>query len=224
MPTNRRIRVMVVDDHPIMRKGLRDVLQASACLEVVGEAQDGEEAVRTVEGLAPDVVLMDAIMPRKDGITACREIMELLPDVRVLILTASTEENVVIDAVAAGATGYLEKYSRPEELEQVILGVAEGRLQIPDKDVGRVFAMVQAERQKASRRASDELTELELETVRQFASGMSNTAMAEAAGKSTVTIRNTLYRIQQKLGIGSKQELVIWAVRKGLVDDVIVGH
>ena len=90
-----------------MRNGLRDTLEASGRFEVVGQAEDGEEAVRTVEGLGPDVIVMDVIMPNKDGIDACREIMELLPDTRVLMLTASTEEDAVIEAVAAGATGYL---------------------------------------------------------------------------------------------------------------------
>ena len=107
MLTAGRIRVMVVDDHPIMRNGLRDTLEASGRFEVVGQAEDGEEAVRTVEGLGPDVIVMDVIMPNKDGIDACREIMELLPDTRVMMLTASTEEDAVIEAVAAGATGYL---------------------------------------------------------------------------------------------------------------------
>ena len=114
MSTEGRIRVMVVDDHPIMRNGLRDTLEASGRFEVVGQAEDGEEAVKTVEEIDPQVIVMDVIMPNKDGIDACRDIMELLPETRVLMLTASTEEDAVIEAVAAGATGYLQKYSRPE--------------------------------------------------------------------------------------------------------------
>ena len=223
MSSAGRIRVMVVDDHPIMRNGLRDTLEASGRFEVVGQAEDGEEAVRTVEGLGPEVVVMDVIMPNKDGIDACREIMELLPETRVLMLTASSEEDAVIEAVAAGATAYLQKYSRPEELVEAVLDVAEGRLRISGKVVREVFAMVRGARELASRRASDKLTALERETVTLFASGRSYTQIAEARGNSTVTVRNTLYRIQDKLGIGTKQELVIWAVRNGLVDDVVVG-
>ena len=116
MSTAGRIRVMVVDDHPIMRNCLQYTLEASGRFEVVGQAKDGEEAVRTVEEIDPQVIVMDVIMPNKDGIDACREIQELLPETRVLMLTASTEEDAVIEAVAAGATGYLQKYSRPEEL------------------------------------------------------------------------------------------------------------
>ena len=224
MSSASRIRVMVVDDHPIMRNGLRDTLEASGRFEVVGLAEDGDEALRTVEGLQPQVIVMDVIMPNKNGIDACREIMELLPDTRVLMLTASSEMDAVIEAVAAGATGYLQKYSRPEELVEATLDVAEGRLRILDKVVREVFAMVRRDREDVSNRASDRLTALERETLALFASGRSYAEIAEARGKSSVTIRNTLYRIQDKVGIKSKQELVIWAVRNDLVNDVAVGR
>ena len=222
MSSADRIRVMVVDDHPIMRSGLRDVLEASGRLEVVGQAGDGEEAVRTVEGLGPEVIVMDVMMPRKDGVDACREIMELLPGIRVLMLTASTEEDAVIEAVAAGATGYLEKYSPPEELVEAVLDVAAGRLRIPEKAVREAFAMVRSARELASRQALDELTTVERETLALFASGMSYARIAEARGNSTATVRNTLYRIQDKLRVKTKPELVTWAVRNGLLDDADV--
>ena len=224
MSSAERIRVMVVDDHPIVRSGLRDVLEASGRLEVVGQAADGEEAVRTVEELGPQVIVMDVMMPRKDGVDACREIMELLPETRVLMLTASTEEDAVIEAVAAGAAGYLEKYSPPEELVEAVLDVAAGRLRIPEEAVRKAFAMVRGAREVAARQALGELTTVEQETLALFASGKSYAQIAEARGNSAVTVRNTLYRMQDKLGIESKQELVIWAVRNGLLDDVVVGR
>ena len=223
MSSADRIRVMVVDDHPIMRNGLRDTLEASGRFEVVGEAGDGDEAVRTVAELNPEVIVMDVIMPGMDGIDACREIMERQPDMRIMILTASTEEDAVIEAIAAGATGYLQKYSRPEELVQAVLDVAEGRLRIPDQAVRRVFAMIRGERRMVSRRPLDKLTALERATLTLFASGRTYAEIAEARGISTVTVRNTLYRVQNKLGVATKQELVIWAVRNGLLDDVAVG-
>ena len=222
MSSEDRIGVMVVDDHPIMRTGLRDALGASGRFEVVGQAGDGEEAVRTAEELRPEVIVMDVIMPNKDGIDACREVMELLPDTRVLMLTASTEMDAVIEAVAAGATGYLQKYSRSEELVEAVLDVAAGRFRISEQATHEVFAMIRNERQLASRRPSDKLTERETLTL--FASGKSYTEIAESRGNSTVTVRNTLYRIQDKLGVKTKQELVIWAVRNGLLDDVEVGN
>ena len=224
MSSASRTRVMVVDDHPIMRSGLRDALEASGRFEVVGQAADGEEAVRTVQRLEPQVIVMDVIMPNKDGIDACREIMELLPGTRVLMLTASSEMDAVIEAVAAGATGYLQKYSRPEELVEAVLDVAEGRLRLPDKVVKEVFGLVSRDREDAPNRALDKLTALERETLTLFASGRSYTEIAEARGNSTVTARNTLYRIQEKLGVKNKQELVIWAVRNGLLDDMAVGR
>ena len=224
MSSAGRIRVMVVDDHPIMRNGLRDTLEASGRFEVVGQAKDGEEAVRTVEEIDPQVIVMDVIMPNKDGIDACREIQELLPETRVLMLTASTEEDAVIEAIAAGATGYLQKYSRPEELVEAVLDVAEGRLRIPEEAVRQVFAMIRGERGLASRRRTDKLTALERETLVLFASGRSYVDIAQDRGNSVVTVRNTLYRLQNKLGIGTKQELVVWAVKNGLLDEVAAGQ
>ena len=218
-----RIRVMVVDDHPIMRDGLRDALEASGRFEVVGLAEDGEESVREAQNLRPDVIIMDVMMPGKDGIEACREIMELLPETRVLILTASNEEDAVIEAVAAGATGYLQKYSRSEELLEAVVAVAEGRLRIPENAVRQVFSMVRGLRELASRQALDRLTAVERETLTLFAKGMPYTEIAQVRGNTPLTVRNTLYRIQDKLGVETKQELVIWAVRNGLMDEVAVG-
>ena len=216
-------RVMVVDDHPIMRKALSDLLEESDRFIVVGQAGDGEEALKIAEELKPDVVVMDVIMPRKNGIDACQEIMELLPDTRVIVLTAATEEDAVIDAVAAGATGYLQKYSSPEELVDAVLDVAEGRLRVPDEAMKRAFAMLRGQRQQVLPQPMDKLTALERETLTLFASGKPYAEIAAARGISVVTVRNTLYRVQDKLGIATKQELVIWAVRNGLVDDVVVG-
>ena len=218
------IRAMVVDDHPIMRNGIRDALEASGRFDVVGLAGDGEEAVRIVGELAPEVIVMDVIMPNKDGIDACREIMELLPDTRVVMLTASTEEDTVIEALAAGATGYLQKYSPPEELVEVVLDVTEGRLRIPDESVRAVFTMLRSQRRADTHQPSDKLTALERETLKLFACGKTYAAIASARGNSAVTIRNTIYRIQNKLGVHTKQELVIWAVRSGLLDDFTVGY
>ena len=224
MATEGRIRVMVVDDHPIMRSGLRDTLEASGRFEVVGQAEDGVEAVRSVEEIDPQVIVMDVIMLNKDGIDACREIMELLPDTRVMMLTASTEEDAVIEAVAAGATGYLRKYSRPEQLVRALVDVAEGGVQVPAEVLREVFSMVRGDRELVSRQPSDKLTAPERETLTLFASGRSYAEIAKVRGNSRVTVRNTIYRIQEKLSIRRKHELVIWAVRNGFVDDIIVGN
>ena len=217
------ISVLIADDHPIVRSGLRDLLEGSGQFIVVGQAGDGEEAVRVAEEVKPQVVIMDVIMPRQDGIEACREIMARLPDTRVVILTAATQQDAVIDAIAAGATGYLEKYAPPEELLTVLSDVAQGRLRVPDDAVKRVFAMLRGQGPLPSPRPADRLTAIEQETLTLFGSGTSYTEIARRRGISVVTVRNTLYRIQDKLGIETKPELVIWAVRNGLLDDVVVG-
>ena len=116
MATDRQVRVMVVDDHEIMRDGLREVLERTGNFEVFGQAGDGVSAVNIALELKPDVIIMDVMMPLKNGIDACREITEMLPDTKVLILTASAEEDAVMEAVAAGATGFLQKYSGKEKL------------------------------------------------------------------------------------------------------------
>ena len=220
MSTTERIRVMIVDDHPIMRDGLRDALESEGHFEVVGQAGDGVEAVWSAQRLKPEVIVMDVIMPNKDGVDACREIMDLLPDTRVLILTASTEEDAIIEAVAAGAVGYLQKYSGPEELADAVRDVAHGRLRIPDHSIRRAFAMIRGQSGLTADRALKALTDREREILSMFAAGKSYAEIAEARGNKTVSVRNAMYRIQDKLGVKTKQEVVVWAVRNGLLDDM----
>ena len=222
MSFTERIKVMLADDHPIMREGLRDALEGEVDFEVIGVAGDGVEAVRMAQSVEPEVIVMDVMMPHKDGVDACREIMELLPDTRVLMLTASTTEDAVVDAIAAGATGYLQKDSGPEELAEAIREVAQGRLRIPDKSLRRVFAMIRGQRELTANRTLEALTDREREILQMFAAGKSYAQIAEARGNKTVTVRNTIYRIQDKLGVDTKQALVVWAVRNGLLDDLVV--
>ena len=113
---SRRIRVLLADDHAVTREGLQVILERSEEFEVVGQARDGVEAVKAASELSPDLIVMDVMMPRKDGVEACREIMESLPETRVLMLTASTEANAVIEAVAAGASGYLQKVAGMDQV------------------------------------------------------------------------------------------------------------
>ena len=223
MSEAQRIRVMVVDDHPIMRNGLRDALGDEPDFQVVGLAADGVEAVSMAPQVAPDVIVMDVMMPNRDGVDACRDIMELLPDVKVLMLTASTEEDAVVEAVAAGATGYLQKHSGPEELASAIRDMAQGRLRIPERSIRRVFALLRGGRGLTGSRVLEKLTDRERDILRMFASGKSYAQIAELRGNRTASIRNAVYRIQEKLGVESNQEVVVWAVRNGLLDDVALG-
>ena len=214
---SRRIRVLLADDHSIMREGLESMLKDSEEFEVVGSARDGVEAVRVASELSPDVIVMDVMMPKKDGVEACREILESAPDTRVVMLTASTEEDAVIEAVAAGATGYLQKLSGMDRLVSTLKLVAAGEMPVPPDVVRRVFARIR--RGAKAEEEQDELTGREKEMLVSFCRGMSYNAIAEARGVKPVTIRNALYSIQSKLGLGTKQEIVVWAVRNGLLDD-----
>ena len=223
MSTTERIKVMVADDHPIMRHGLRDALEDEPDFEVVGLAANGVEAVGTAQCVQPDVIVMDVMMPDRDGVEACREIMELLPDTKVLMLTASTDEDAVVAAVAAGATGYLQKHAAPEELADTIRNVAAGRLCIPDGAIRRVLALISGNRALVASQALEKITDTEKEILRMFAGGKSYAQIAEARGNRTASIRNAIYRIQEKLGVGSNQEVVVWAVRNGLLDDSDAG-
>ena len=217
MTSSNIIRVMLVDDHPITRRGLQGVLEDSGGFEVVAQARDGEEAVGVAEKLRPDVIIMDVMMPKKNGVEACREILDILPDTRVLMLTASTEDDAVIEAIAAGASGFVQKYSGSDELVDAIRKVAIGGLMIPDDAVTRVFELIRGGNvQSASPKV---LTAREREVVAHFARGKSYAGIAETLGVSAVTVRNAIYRVQDKLGVGSKQEMVVWAVRSGLLDE-----
>ena len=215
MSAGERIRVMIVDDHSILRIGLQQVLDQSGEFEVVGQAADGEEAVRVAADVSPDVVVMDVIMPNKDGVEACREIMEYAPKTRVLMLTASTEEDAIVEAVAAGATGYLQKETNREQLLSAVRAVALGDLHLPPESVRRAF--------EAKRRAGKTedatvgLTTRERDILISFAQGMSYARIAEARGIKPVTVRNAIYGIQRKLNVETMQGLVLWCARSGLL-------
>ena len=221
MSSTNGIRVMLVDDHPITRRGLREVLEDSGGFDVVAQAADGVEAVTWAEETKPDVIVMDVLMPRKDGVEACRDILDLLPDTKVLMLTASTEDDAVIEAIAAGATGFVQKYSGGDELVDAIRQVAGGRLVIPDEAIRRVFRLIRGG--TALMPGPKVLTVREREVLTHFARGKSYAQIAQALGVGTVTVRNAIYRVQDKLGVQSKQEIVVWAVRNGLLEDAVEG-
>ena len=217
MSANERIRVMIVDDHSIVRVGLKQVLEQSGEFEVVGQAADGEEAVRVAAEVSPDVVVMDVIMPKKDGVEACREIMESAPETRVVMLTASTEVDAIVEAVAAGATGYLQKETDRERLLSTVRDAVSGELRVPVEVVRRAFEEIRGGGRAGDAAAA--LTQREREILVSVSKGMSYARIAEARGIKPVTARNAIYGIQQKLGVGSMQELVLWSVRNGLLGD-----
>lgn len=219
MSEGKRTRVLLVDDHPLVLDSLRRVLENTGEFEVVGQASDGEEAVPMAEKLRPDAIVMDLIMPGKDGVATCREIVDLLPDSRVLMLTASTDDDAVIAAVAAGATGYVIKDAGLTDLLEAVRDVATGQVRIPISAIRRACTVAYGQAESADDQHGQELTEREREVLTMFAGGCSYSDIAEVQGNSASTVRNVVYRIQDKLAVGSRQGLVVWAVRNGLLDD-----
>ena len=218
MTAAARTRVMLVDDHSIMRDLLRDALEQTGEFQVVAQAADGEEALRVVVEAAPDVVVMDVIMPVMDGIEACRRITDLLPGTRVLMLTASNEQDAIVRAIAAGATGYLQKYSGKEQLLATLREVALGEFRIPGNAARRLSRAVRAPLTDAGSQLLETLTDREREILRLFAEGLTYQEIGEIRNNSGLTVRNAVSGIQRKLGFKTRQQLVLWAVRIGLVD------
>ena len=218
MTSSAQTRVMLVDDHSIMRDLLRDALENTGEFQVVAQAADGAEALRIVEEAAPDVIVMDVIMPVMDGIEACREIMELLPHTKVLMLTASNEKDAIVRSIAAGATGYLQKYSGKEQLLTTLREVAEGEFRIPGKAARRLSRAVRSGPGDGSSELLNTLTEREKDILKLFAEGLTYQEIGEVRGNSGLTVRNAVSGIQKKLGFKTRQQMVVWAVRVGLVD------
>ena len=218
MTTDNRTSVMLVDDHSIMRDLLRDALEDTGEFEVVAQAADGAEALRLVPEAAPEVIVMDVIMPVMDGIEACRAITELLPNTRVLMLTASNEQDAIVRSIAAGATGYLQKYSGKEQLLATLREVSQGEFRIPGNAARRLARAVRSPLADAASERLDNLTDREREILKQFAEGLSYQEIGDVREINALTVRNAVSGVQKKLGFRTRQQMVIWAVRSGLVD------
>ena len=218
MTSDNRTSVMLVDDHQVMRDLLRDALENTGEFQVVAQAADGQEALRLVQEAAPDVIVMDVIMPVMDGIDACREITELLPETRVLMLTASNEKDAIVRSIAAGATGYLQKYSGKEQLLETLREVALGEFRIPGNAARRLARAVRSPSDSDGAERLATLTEREREILKLFAGGLTYQEIGEVREISALTVRNAVSGVQRKLGFKTRQQMVLWAVRADLVD------
>ena len=218
MTADNRTSVMLVDDHQVMRDLLRDALEHTGEFQVVAQASDGEEALKVAAEAAPDVIVMDVIMPVMDGIDACREITELLPGTRVLMLTASNEQDAIVRAIAAGATGYLQKYSGKEQLLATLREVALGEFRIPGDAARRLARAVRNPSVDAESELLGTLTDREREILKLFAQGLTYQEIGEIRNNSALTVRNAVSGVQRKLGFRTRHQMVLWAVRAGLVD------
>jgi NarL family two-component system response regulator LiaR len=209
-----RIRVLVADDHTIVRKGLRALLGEHADIEVVGEAGDGQVAVAQAEALHPDVILMDLVMPRMDGIEATRQVSERLPGTRVLVLTSFAEDAKVFPAIKAGALGYLLKDSDSEDLIHAIHQVYRGEPSLQPAIARKVLLELAHPPDRPP--TPDPLTEREVDVLRLVAQGRSNREIADQLVVTEWTVRSHVSNILSKLHLASRTQAALYALREGL--------
>ncbi len=215
------LRVMIVDDHALFRRGIQMVLEQEPDLEVIGEAADGMEAVQKAQELMPDVVLMDVRMPRRTGIEATQEIKELLPHAKILMLTISDEEADLYDAIKAGASGYLLKEISIEEVADAIRSVWAGQSRISPSMASKLLTEFAAMSKRAEERRqvpAPRLTEREMEVLKLVAEGMNNREIGQALFISENTVKNHIRNILEKLHLHSRMEAVVYAVREKMIE------
>ena len=212
------IRVLICDDQAIARHGLQMILASAPDLEVVGQAQDGQEAVELTAQLAPDVVLMDLKMPRLNGVQATRRIRSQSPDVQVLVLTTYDADEWVFDAIRAGAGGYILKDTPPEQLLSAIRDAAAGKTPVDPAVAGKLFKRVADKPVPQTDALVEPLSDRELEIVRLMAGGLTNAEIGAALFLSEGTIRNYISTILGKLGVKDRTQAVVTAIRYGLID------
>ena len=223
-PTTDVIRVLIVDDHALYRRGLQTVLAVEEGIEIVGEAADGVEAVDRAEEIVPDVIVMDVGMPKRGGIEACRVIKQRVPSARILMLTSSEDEANLFEAVRAGANGYLLKDVPPEEVAAGIRGVFQGQSLLSPLMASKLLEEFKAISQKDVPPAPTpglelpRLTHRELEILRSVAKGKLNREIGAELFISENTVRNHIRNILDKLQMHSRMEAAMYAVRQRLID------
>lgn len=208
-------RFLVVDDHALFRDGMVSLLRAAG-MQVVGEAQNGEDAVSEATRLKPDVVLMDIDMPIMNGIEATRQITDTLPETLVVMLTVSQEDNKLVEALRAGAKGYLLKSLSSDEFIKLLNGLERGEPPIPSSVTTRLINYV-AKQSSPSEVRNDNLTEREVELLGQLGLGLPNKIIAERLGVSENTVKYHIKNILQKLNFNNRAEAAAYAVRYNLI-------
>jgi len=208
------IRVMVVDDHAIIRKGIKAMLELIPDVEMVGEAENGLDAIRQDQALNPDVILMDLVMPTMDGIEAIREIKEKRPEAKILVLTTFAGEELVFPAIRAGALGYHLKDSSPEALVEAIREVYRGESSLHPVVARKVLTEISSPSERPP--TAEPLTPRELEVLRLLAQGYENREIAEQLVISEATARTHVSNIIGKLHLASRTQAALYALKEGL--------
>jgi len=222
-PVPDPIRVLIVDDHALFRRGLEMVLAEESDIELVGEASDGAEAVDKAGGTLPDVVLMDIRMPKSSGIEACRAMKEVVPSAKIVMLTISDEEEDLFEAIRAGASGYLLKDIPYDEVADVVRAVHGGQSLINPSMAAKLLTEFAAlakrdGEERAQQVPAPRLTDREMEVLRLVARGMNNRDIAKELFISENTVKNHVRNILEKLQIHSRMEAVMIAVREKLIE------
>jgi DNA-binding NarL/FixJ family response regulator len=217
--TPARVKVLIVDDDALMRAGLRGVLSSDSAIELVGEADDGRQAAYRTRLLKPDIVLMDVRMPDLDGISATRELLAAFPEVKVVMLTTFEQDDYIFGALSAGASGFLLKRTRPEELIAAIHTIAAGDSLLSPSVTSRVIERMagQPAPDAAGDPRLDELTRREREVLEQLARGLSNAEIAAQLIIEESTVKTHVKRVLAKLGARDRVQAVIFAYESGLI-------
>jgi len=213
----QKIRILLVDDHPVVRKGTRELLEGYPDFEVVGEAADGLEAVKLSKNLEPNLILMDVSMPNMNGIEATRHIKAAQPTVAVLVLTSYDDDAYVFALLEAGAAGYLLKNARDEEIVNAVRAVAGGESVLHPSVAKKVLGRFAAQ-SNPTPPSGEELSNRELEVLKIAAGGSTNKEIARDLDISPRTVQVHLANIFSKLGVGSRTEAVLYGIRRGWID------
>lgn len=208
------IRILIVDDHTIVRDGLQALINAEAGMEVVGVGSDGLEAVEKAQALNPDVILLDLIMPRKDGVQATNEIKKNNPNARILILTSFAEDHQVFSAIKSGAMGYLMKDTSSDELIQAIRDVYQNKPVLQPVIARKLMRDIQ--KQSSSSTSESGLTERETEILQMVARGQTNQQIADQLVLSERTVRTHITNILAKLRLDNRTQAALYALRQGI--------
>ena len=213
-----KIRILIADDHPLLREALHQVFSSKKGMEVVGEASDGEEAINLASQLKPDIVVMDIMMPKVDGIEASRQIKKVAPNIAILILTAYDDDNYVLGLLEAGAAGYLLKSARGQDLIQAVRAIQAGESVLHPHIVEKLLKRaILRSAQTDDRKAGDLLSERETEMLELLATGMSNKEIAERLCLSLRTVKAHMSNIFTKMNVASRSEALVEGLKLGLV-------